>query len=224
MKALIFDSGTLITLSMNCMLDIVRELKKGFDGKFLITKEVKYEIVDRPLNIKKYKLGALRLKSLIDEGILEFPVSLGIEDNEISRLTNELLKSSNSIFSSEKRPIHIIDLGEASILALNFLLNNKGINVMIAMDERTTRMLSEKPENLKNLLEHKLHTKLKQEKSSGDFFKSLTFVRSTELIYVAFKKGIIKNQSKEMLDAMLYSAKFKGASISGDEIKEMERL
>lgn len=209
---------------MNCLLDIVRELKKGFDGKFLITKDVKYEIVDRPLNIKKYKLGALRLKSLIDDKTLEFPDSLDIKDGDISRLTNEILKSSNSTFYTEKRPIHIIDQGEASILALNFLLKKKGIDVLIAMDERTTRMLSEKPENLKNLLEHKLHTKLKQNKSSEEFFKSLNFVRSTELIYVAFKKGIIKNQSKEMLDAMLYGAKFKGASISGDEIKEIERI
>ena len=224
MKALIFDSGTLITLSMNCLLDIVRELKKGFDGKFLITKDVKYEIVDRPLNIKKYKLGALRLKSLIDDKTLEFPDSLDIKDGDISRLTNEILKSSNSTFYTEKRAIHIIDQGEASILALNFLLKKKGINVLIAMDERTTRMLSEKPDNLKNLLEYKLHTKLKQNRSSEEFFKLLNFVRSTELIYVAFKKGIIKNQSKEMLDAMLYGAKFKGASISGDEIKEIERL
>jgi len=224
MKALIFDSGTLITLSMNCLLDIIRELKKGFDGKFLITKDVKYEIVDRPLNIKKYKLGALRLKSLIDDKTLEFPDSLDIKDGDISRLTNEILKSSNSTFYTEKRAIHIIDQGEASILALNFLLKKKGINVLIAMDERTTRMLSEKPDNLKNLLEYKLHTKLKQNRSSEEFFKLLNFVRSTELIYVAFKKGIIKNQSKEMLDAMLYGAKFKGASISGDEIKEIERL
>jgi len=209
---------------MNCLLDIVRELKKGFDGKFLITKDVKYEIVDRPLNIKKYKLGALRLKSLIDDKTLEFPDSLDIKDGDISRLTNEILKSSNSTFYTEKRAIHIIDQGEASILALNFLLKKKGINVLIAMDERTTRMLSEKPDNLKNLLEYKLHTKLKQNRSSEEFFKLLNFVRSTELIYVAFKKGIIKNQSKEMLDAMLYGAKFKGASISGDEIKEIERL
>ena len=224
MKALIFDSGTLITLSMNCLLDVVRELKKGFDGKFLITKEVKSEIVDKPLTIKKYKLGALRLKSLIDDGTLEFPTSLNIDEKEITRLSNEILKSANEIFYSDNRSIHIIDTGEASILALNKLLKQRNINSLIAMDERTTRMLCEKPDNLKILLEHRLHKKIKQMKLGDDSFHNAKFVRSTELIYVAFKKGIIKNQSKEMLDAMLYGAKFKGAAISGDEIKEMEKM
>ena len=45
-KALIFDSGTLINLTMNCLLYILPELKKIFKGKLLITSAVKYEIID----------------------------------------------------------------------------------------------------------------------------------------------------------------------------------
>ena len=37
-------------------------------------------------------------------------------------------------------------------------------------------------------------------------------------------KGIIKNQSKDMLDAMLYAAKFRGAAISFNEISEIEKI
>ena len=83
MEAVIFDSGTLITLSMNCLLDVLRNLKKDFDGKFIITDEVEEEIVTKPMNIQKFKLGAIRLKSLIDDGTLEFPNSLGIDQKQI---------------------------------------------------------------------------------------------------------------------------------------------
>lgn len=223
MKAVIFDSGTLITFSMNCMLHIFRDLKKGFNGKFLITREIENEIVKVPMNIKKYKLGAIRLKSLIDEGILEFPEAIGIKSNEVSNLSNEILKSANTIFYVDNNPIHLIDLGESSILALSKKLTETKIDHMIAMDERTTRMLCEKPENLKSLMEQKLHQKMKQNSKKFDFPK-VNFIRSTEIIFVAFKKGIIKNKSKDMLDAMLYGAKFKGTSISFDEIKEIEKI
>jgi len=78
MKVVIFDAGTLINFSMNCMLDVLKELKKNSGAKFIITREVEYETVKRPLTIKKYKLGAIRLRSLINEKIVEFPESIGI--------------------------------------------------------------------------------------------------------------------------------------------------
>lgn len=222
MKAVIFDSGTLITLSMDCTLDILRQLKTKFNGKFIITKEVQEEIVVHPMNIKKYKLGAIRLKSLIDDKILEFPESLGVSDKEISDLTSKLLRETNSIFNIGNKPVHIIDYGEASILGLSKILRQKGVDHLIAIDERTTRLLCEKPDNLKNILEQKFHKKIRPGNIEKDF-RDMKFIRSSELVYVAFKKGIIKNQSKDMLDALLYSTKFNGASISSEEIKILER-
>ena len=224
MKVILFDSGTLITLSMNDLIDMLRELKKIFNGKFIITKEVEQEIIKKPLTIKKFKLGALRLKKLVDDRVLEFPDSLGINQNDVSRMTTEIMNFSNEVFVTKGRPLHIIDLGESSILALSKLLRNKGIDSLIAMDERTTRMLCEKPENLRSLLEGKLHSKVQQVKSHDKEFNKFEFIRSTELIYVAFKKDIFDDKSKEMLDALLYGAKFKGAAISSDEIKIMERM
>ena len=222
-KAIIFDSGTLITLSMNDLLGMLRELKKSFNGKFIITREVENEIVFKPMKIKRFKLGAMRLKRLIDDKTLEFPSSLQISDKEISRMTKEILKDANTLFISDKRPVHIIDEGESSILALSKLLRDKGIKNMIAMDERTTRMLCEKPDNLKNLLERKLHKKMTQQKKPNELFHKSDFIRSTELIYVAYRKGIIP-KNKELLDAMLYAAKFKGAAISSKEIKVILRM
>ena len=43
-------------------------------------------------------------------------------------------------------------------------------------------------------------------------------------MYVAYKKGLIKIQDPQLLDALLYAMKFKGAAISGDEIKEILRI
>jgi len=225
MKAIIFDTGVLITLSMNCLLDLLRELKKSSKTKFIITKEVEQEGVIRPMRIRRFALGARRIKSLIDDGTLEFPESVGIKKNEITGMANKILESANNLFYEHDKPIHIIDLGEASILALSKLLRDKNIENVIAMDERTTRMLCEKPQNLHKLLERKLHTRklVERNKPNPEFHKS-KFIRSSEIVYVAFKKGMFKDQSKEMLDALLYATKFKGAAISGDEIKQIKQL
>jgi len=116
----------------------------------------------------------------------------------------------------------LIDIGEASCLALSILLNEKGIDNIIAIDERTTRVLFEKPNNLKKLLEEKLHASviIKDMPSNIGSFK---FIRTSELIYVAYKKGLAKID-REMLDAMLYGAKFKGCAVSSDEIKDIEGI
>lgn len=221
-RAIVFDSGTLITFSMNCMLSIFRDLKKSFKGKFLITRDVEYEIVKRPMSIKKYKIGAIRMKNLIDEGILEFPESVGIEHNDVEAKARECLKHLNSIFRTRGRDMHIIDKGEASCLALSKLLEKKGISNVIAIDERSTRMICEKPENLKLLLERKLHTEIEM-KTEVHECRNIKFIRSSELVYVAHKKGLIHDKSKDMLDALLYGVKFKGCAIASEEIKEMER-
>lgn len=225
MKAVIFDTGALITLSMNCLLDILRKLKKSSNVKMIITKEVEHEAVIKPMKIRRFALGARRIKTLMDDGTLEFPESLGINRNEITTLGNKIMHDSNNLFYEHNKSIHIIDLGEASILALSKLLRDKGIENVIAMDERTMRMLCEKPDNLHKLLERKLHTRKLVEKGTRnpELHKS-SFIRSSEIVYVAFKKGIIKDQSEGMLDALLYATKFKGAAISGDEIKQIKRL
>ena len=89
-KVLIFDSGTLINLSMNGLLYILESLKTHFKGKLIITKAVKYETVDRPIGISRFELGALQVKNLLDAGILELSSSLGIPDVLIQKRTGEI--------------------------------------------------------------------------------------------------------------------------------------
>src|SRR3989344_1622350 len=223
-KAIIFDSGVLISFSMNGVTDLIKELKGIFKGKFLITSEVKREIIDVPLKIKKFELEALKIKQLLDDGVLEMPSSIGINDSEISTRGNEILNAANSFFIGNGREIHLLDSGESSCLALSRILTERGIKNIIAIDERTTRMLVEKHENMREFLEKKLHVRIKVNHESLRFFNGFKIIRSTELAYVAYKKGLVKLKNADVLDALLYAMKFKGASISSEEIEEMKKL
>jgi hypothetical protein len=224
MKVIVFDASTLITLAMNGLLEELEKLKKSFKGKFVITGDVKKEIIDRPLTIRRFQFQAMEIKSMFDRGILETPDSLGILEKEIQSKTEEIMDKANSMFVENRGEIKIIHLGEASVLALGRILEEKKIDFLLAVDERTTRMLGEKPENLKKLLERKLHTKIRLQKKDFNFFKGFGFIRSSELMYIAYKKGLIRIKQGNVLEALLYALKFKGCSISDREILEIKRI
>ena len=224
MKFIIFDSSTIISLAMNGLLDKLEKLKKEFDGKFLITKEVYYEVVERPVTIKRFEFEAVMVKRLVENKTLEFHERISVKSRDVSNKTKEILDVANRIFFSNKKEINLIASGEASCLALSKILNDKRIENVVAVDERTTRLLGEKPENLKKIMEGKLHTKLDARKKNYDYFKGMKFIRSSELMYVAYKKGIFEINDKLLLDALLYALKFKGCSISDEEISEIKGL
>ena len=224
-KAIIFDASTLISFSMNGLIEEIKALKGIFkDGHFIITNEVKGEVIDRPIKIKRFELEALKIKSMLDQGILEMPSAIGVKDSEISTKTNEILELANKTFTGGDREIKILHLGECSCLALAGILNKQGIQNAIAVDERTTRMLIEKPENLKKLFQKKFHTKIFSDPKNFKFFKGFNVIRSTELAYVAYKKGLVRLKNGIVLDALLYALKFKGCAISNEEIQEIEKL
>ncbi|MEN7982054.1 MAG: hypothetical protein ABFQ65_01245 [Nanoarchaeota archaeon] len=223
-KVIIFDASILITFAMNGLLPEFKELKKIFNGKFIITNAVKKEAIDNPLKIKRFELEALRIKNLLDEKILELPQSIGVKESDISKITQELLVEANSLFVGNNKEIHIIDVGEASCLGLSKILDEQNVQNIMAIDERTMRMLCEKPENLKSLLEKKLHTKIVLKKRKANSFVKCKIVRSAELIYIAYKKGLVRLKNGHVLDALLYAVQFKGCSISHDEIDEIKRL
>jgi len=225
MKAIIFDASSLISLSMNGLLPELKELRKIFDGKFIITEQIKKEIIDKPLTIKRFELEALKIKQLFDEKVLELPSSVGIKNNEILEQTAKLVDIANNLFIGREKEIHLISSGEASCLALGKLLEDKKINNIIAIDERTMRMLVEKPENLQKLLQRKLHTRVIIKKKNFSAFKGFKIIRSAELVYIAYKKGLVKlKNGQTVLDALLWAVKFKGCSISNDEIAEIKKI
>jgi hypothetical protein len=223
-KALIFDSGAIINLSMNGLLYILEELKKDFEGRFIITEEVKYEVIDRPIKVQRFELEALRVQQLLKEKVLEPPESLGISNSEIQRETKNLLEIANHTISSNGRWVEVVSGAEMSCLALNSILQKKGIECIIAIDERTTRILSEKPENLKKIMSDKLHMNISLAEGNLEKLSNFKFIRSSEIGYVAFKKNLLHLKDKKALEAVLYATKFKGSSISFDEINELKNL
>jgi hypothetical protein len=223
-KAIIFDASTLISFAMNGLLPELKALKKSFSGKFIITQDVKREVIDKPLTIKRFELEALKVKHLMNEKIIELPLVLGVKNSEILQLANDFLERANNIFIGRGKNIKLISMGEATCLALSRILNNKKIENVVAVDERTTRMLIEKPENLRKIMQKKLHMKVDLNKDNFKIFKGFKLIRSVELIYVAYKKGLIRLKDPLVLDALLWALKFKGCSVSGKEINEIKAL
>ena len=224
-KVIVFDSGVLISFSMNGITDLIKKLKGIFRGKFLITREIKKEVIDTPLKIKRFSLEALKLKELLDEGVLELPDSMGISDEEISEKTRAVMETANTSFYGGGRDIHLIDIGESSCIALSKVLTERGIKNVMAVDERTTRSLIEEHENQRRFLERKFHVKININHDKVDLFNGFSVIRSPELVYVAYKKGLVEIKDHgNVLDALLYAMKFKGASISDQEIEEIKKI
>ena len=223
-KALIFDSGTLISFSMNGLTDLIKKLKENFKGYFLITNDVKREIIDKPITIKRFELEALKLKQLLDEGILQMPSVIGIKDNEINKKVEQVMNLANNAFVGDRDSINLIACGEASCFALSGLLTERKIKNVVAIDERTARSLAETPKDLAKFLGKKLHTKITSKQENYSFFNQFKIIRSAELAYVAYKKGLVNLKNGQVLDALLYAMKFKGCAISSDEISEMKKI
>lgn len=222
MKAIIFDAGTIINFAMNGLLDILAKLKKDFKGKFIITERVKEEAIDRPLTIKRFELEALMIKKLFDEGIFELPYDL-VKKDEIIAERNKMLDLLNHTYYTKGEFMKIVHGGGTSSLALSLILSKKGIDNVVAVDERTARMLVENPENLRQLFSQKLHTKVEMKKDIS-FIKGIRIIRSSELLYLAYKKGLVDLKDHNVLEALLYAVKFKGCSISFEEIEQMKKL
>jgi len=216
-KSLIFDAGPLINFAMNGSLDILEKLKKEFNGDFLITKEVKREIIDVPLTIKKFELEALQLKDLYDRGIIKLADITPEQVDELRRIRDNLINIANTTFKTRRNYIHLIDKGEAAVLALAKLIKSN----YIVVDERTTRILCENPENLKKLLEKKLHTSIEANRKNYLYFKGYKVLRSTELAYMAHKQNLFRIKDPRVLEAILYALKYRGCSISETEIYEI---
>jgi hypothetical protein len=196
-------------------------LKETFPGDFLITKEVKQEIIDYPITLKKYEYEALQIQDLFNKGIIRHADISNDQVIELTRIREQIMNIANSTFYSDKGNIHILEKGECAALALSIIINEPNI---IAIDERTARMLCENPENIRKLLEKKLHTKVSSRKENYAFFKRFKVIRSTELAYIAYKKGFFDIKDQRTLDAALWALKLHGCSISDQEINEMKKL
>ena len=215
MKALVLDTGVVITLSLNNLLGKVNLLKKDFKGEFFITEEVERELITKPLQGKKYKLEALQIKRLLKKGVLKV-YRKKIDCNSFLELCNKIYRS--------KDYVSILDKGEVESFVLA-----KELKGTYVVDERTMRMLVEDSYGLKDVLERKLRKKIEIDMSNlgkfKEFINDVKIIRSSELMFVAFEKGYFKELgSKDVLDALLWGLKLRGCAISSDEINELKRM
>ncbi|MBU2100573.1 hypothetical protein KKB11_05055 [Candidatus Micrarchaeota archaeon] len=215
LNEIVFDSSSIISVSQNCLMKVLGNLSKKTTSRFLIPRAVYSESVKRPLEINKFELNALRIKKAIDSKWLQ------VEKEAIDASKIESL--ANNIFFSEQKPLRIIHLGEAETIAL-YLKRKASI---LAIDERTTRMLIEEPENLAKKLRFNYRKKIKTNKVNLRNFLSVAgnikMVRSCDLIAKAFDLGCFEGElesSVKSLEAALYALKFNGCAVSMEEIKE----
>src|SRR3989344_1411546 len=222
-KVLILDAGPIINLSMNGLLEIFEKIQqKGIT--IVITNYVYQEVVDRPSHIPRFELGALRIKELVERGVIKFATDLGLAQAEIESETQHWLRIANSSIRADSHYIEIVSPAEISCIAVSSLLSRRGINNIIGIDERTTRILFEKPENLRELMAGKLHRNITLNIRDLDNTKQFRFIRSSELVFMAYKKGFIQIKDKHALEALLYATKFKGCAVSWEEIEQLKKL
>lgn len=218
MKTILFDSGPIISLTTSNLLWLLEEFKKK--ANLAMTVGVKRELVDRPLETRRFKFEALQVQSLIDRKVITV-----IKDDVVMKKSQELTNLANSILSAHGQNIKIVQLGEMESLAAAILYKADAL----VLDERITRTLLENPHGLHLLMEKRLHMQLKHnEKSLQDFVEAtrhITVIRSMELAAVAYEMGLldkfivdIPNARRELLESILWSVKLNGCSATDDEI------
>ncbi len=219
-RILILDSSSIITLALTSLLFVLEKLKQKFNVRFVTTQYVLNECVKVPLNIKRFELEALMIKKLVDDGIIEI---IKVDNKDV----NEIMNKANTAYKARNDYIKLIHAGEASCIALYNKLQTQ--EKAIVIDERTTRMLCENPENLRRLLERKLHTYVSMDKNKLKQFSGINVIRSSEIVFIALKQSIIteaisKTSNKQAIDALLYALKFHGCAISKQEINEAKSM
>lgn len=219
-RALIFDTGPIISLTTNNLLWILRELKKEFRGDFFITQKVKRELVDTPIEIKRFKFEALQILKCIDDGILAV-----LPEKQFRHQTRKLLEIANHSLRADGSWLKLCHPAELEVVAAAMSRNADAV----VIDERTTRLLFEDPEQLAALLERKLEHRILPDKPNITELKKMTadmrFIRSTELALVAYERGILDSlitsfpqARKHLLQGMLWGMKLRGCAIRIEEI------
>jgi hypothetical protein len=226
MTEILLDAGPVISLTTNSLLWLLEAITKKTGAKFAIVSSVKHELVDHPIATKKFKFEALQVQRLIEQGVLKV-----IDKPELKSRALQFLDLANTVFWAQKSPIRIVQLGEMETLAA---ASGMGIN-RVVIDERITRSLLETPEQLQEMMSHRLRTKLHVDTGRLDQFRNMTrhveIIRSAELVTVAYEQGLldsyvvkIPNARKELLDSVLWGVKLNGCAISEDEIAELVKM
>ena len=119
--SLVFDSGPVISLALNGLLWVLKELKTHYPGNFYIPIGVKKELIDKPLKIPQFKFEAFQVLELFNSGVIKLYRKMGVESKG-----KELLEIANSIFWAKGHPVKILHRGEYNFILLNAFPYNPG--------------------------------------------------------------------------------------------------
>lgn len=226
MKSLVFDTGPIISLTLNNLLWLLEPLKYMAKGYFYITPSVKKELVDVPLyKTRRFKFEALQVLHYIENKVLQV-----IDNNEVEANTQKFLSIANNCFTVFGHSMNLVHEAEMSALALCIQQKSNAFVV----DERTSRMLVENPKKLRNIISHNLHSEVIENKNNLKEFKKLTkgirIIRSVELVTIAYEKGLLNkylvntpNPKETLLESVLWGIKLNGCSVSKREIEQIIR-
>lgn len=222
LKSLFFDTGPIISLVMSRLVGILPELKKEFGGKFYITPAVKKELVERPLQIKRFGFEALQVMKLLREGTLE------LYEDVPQRSASSLIKLANSSFRIDGKMIDVIQSGEIESVAAALPLA-----AGVVMDERTLRLFIENNKEMKSLLESRFQKDVVADEEKMNAFseqlRGVKIIRSIELVGLAYRRGFLdgyippqKDGRSVLLDALLWAVKSNGCAVTTEEIEEIK--
>lgn len=223
-KNLVFNTGPIISLTLNNLLWILKPLKAHFKGPFYITQSVEDELVNKPLATKKFKFEAVQVKSQIDIGVLKVKKLKG-EEQKLSDFLENLM---NSIFLANSQTLKIVQKAEVDTIALALSVGSSAA----VIDERIIRIFIENPKILHTILEKRLERKIsideKKLAALKEKISELPIIRSAELAVVAYEKGLFKKYiaaipraREELLEGILWGLKLSGCAISEIEINDL---
>jgi len=215
---IVFDSGVMISFSESCLLPVLGTLRE-YLGEFVIPKKVKDESIDRSVEIMRFRLSSLRIRNQLQSDV--FDVYDG--GKIVQEKSKKILELANNLFFVRGNPLNIIHPGEAECLALIGVTEAD----CLAIDERTTRMLIEQPYALLDIFKRKYNTSdikfdERRYKELKKEIGKISIVRSVDLLAYAYQHKLLGNyvSDRDTLRAAMYSLKFKGCSVSFEEIEE----
>ncbi len=223
MAFIVCDSSSLISLSDTCNIDVFRFLR-GHGGEFAIPPAVEEEIVGHPSQLKQYAFSAVRLRKLVEDGIVrtDAPSRLASEKQSIESAANTAIRV-------DGKPLQLIHSGEAECLALLKLSSEKQKTLLV--DEKTVRLLLESPNKLVERLRGEYEGRVEIDNAAMNSFgaglERVTVVRSTELVAVAASLGFFADYGQLAGDAArtaLGALQLAGCSISSDELRDYASL
>ncbi len=216
------DSSTLISIADTCNIDALALLRQKAGADFVIPPGVEEEIVVAPSRVKSLEFSALRIRRLVEDGTVRVEGA-----QNLASKTQEIADAANRLYLVGGKPLKLIHGGEAETLALLGILGAK----ILAIDEKTTRLIIEDPLKLKEMIEGEYTEKMVFDLKAYEAFRRMipqvSVIRSAELLALAAKRGFFSNfgeHEEEAFHSAINALRAAGCSLAQDEMQQYEQV